>query len=235
MRNRARVEHVDSIDERVAASGTQGYAEHAAELIERYEAVSFNQKHDAVLHLIPSNPSRVLDIGAGTGADAAWLATKGHRVLAVEPTSELRTYGIARHPSPLIEWVDDSLPRLEGVVRRQQTFDLVLLTAVWMHLDEQARRLAMPIVASLLAPGGVLIMSLRHGPVPSGRLMFEVPTTETIAVAAACGLSALLSVRVASAQPANRKAGVVWSRIAFAHEHWVASHHNGPSTKGIQA
>ena len=160
--------------------GTQGYAEHAAQLIERYEAVSFPEKNRAVLHLVPSPPASVLDIGAGTGADAAWLAGRGHQVLAVEPTAELRSYGVARYPSPSIEWIDDSLPRLVGVIGRQQKFDLVFLSAVWMHLDKPARTLDMPIVASLLAWDGVVIMSLRHGTVPSGRVMFEVPAAEAI-------------------------------------------------------
>jgi 2-polyprenyl-3-methyl-5-hydroxy-6-metoxy-1,4-benzoquinol methylase len=198
--------------------GTQGYAQQAADLIERYETASFIEKHKAVLHLIPPGPSRVLDIGAGTGADAAWLANRGHNVLAVEPTDEFRSYGIAHHASPLIEWLDDSLPRLEQVVQRQQTFSVVLLTAVWMHLDEMARSLAMPIVASLLAPGGLLMMSLRHGPVPRGRLMFEVQASEAIAGAVGCGLTALLNVERASVQPANRALGVMWSHLAFARD-----------------
>jgi protein-L-isoaspartate O-methyltransferase len=32
----------------------------------------------------------VLDIGSGTGRDAAGLAAMGHSVVAVEPTAELR-------------------------------------------------------------------------------------------------------------------------------------------------
>jgi len=80
--------------------GTQGYAEEAEDLIERYESVPFTEKHAAVLHLIPSAPCDVLDIGSGTGADAAYLAELGHRVVAVEPTDPLRTPGMALHPSP---------------------------------------------------------------------------------------------------------------------------------------
>jgi 2-polyprenyl-3-methyl-5-hydroxy-6-metoxy-1,4-benzoquinol methylase len=164
---------------------------------------------------MPRAPSWVLDIGAGTGADATWLASQGHRVLAVEPTRELRAYGIERHASPLIEWMDDCLPRLEQVLRRRQAFDRVLLTAVWMHLDENERALAMPILASLLASGGMVVMSLRHGPVPAGRVMFEVTPEETVALAAKEGLQAVFNARSASTQAANREAGVTWSHLAF--------------------
>jgi hypothetical protein len=40
-----------------AMRGMQGYAEQADGLVERYEAVGFHDKHQAVLHLIPSAPS----------------------------------------------------------------------------------------------------------------------------------------------------------------------------------
>ena len=141
-----------------------------------------------------------------TVADAAWLAGLGHRVVAVEPTDGLRLPGMALHPSALITWVNDSLPHLVMTRKRGQKFDLVMITAVWMHLDELERQQAMPKVASLIRRGGVLIMSLRHGPSPPRRRMFEVSTAETIQLAQAHGLQSLLNVHTASAQPVNRQA-----------------------------
>jgi methylase of polypeptide subunit release factors len=79
--------------------GTHGYAEQAEELIKRYEAIDFDHKHEAFLHLLPKTPGWALDIGAGSGADAAWLAHKGYRVVAVEPTNEFRLRGMGLHPS----------------------------------------------------------------------------------------------------------------------------------------
>src|SRR4051812_8147427 len=73
-----------------ARASMAGYAEEAAALIKQYERISFAEAHRQVLHLMPVTPGRVLDIGAGTGRDAAALATMGHSVLAVEPTEELR-------------------------------------------------------------------------------------------------------------------------------------------------
>lgn len=195
--------------------GTQGYAEQADELVGRYEAIGFTDKHRALLHLLPASPARVLDIGAGTGADAAWLAQQGHRVVAVEPTREMRSHGMALHPSTSIEWVDDSLPRLDRVLERAQRFELVMLTAVWMHLDEEERRFAMPVLASLLEPDGVLALTIRRGPVPAGRVMFDVSAEETVALARECGLRAVLRVNGPSMHAVNRQAGVTWSQLAF--------------------
>ena len=195
--------------------GTQGYAEQAAELILRYESVPFEHKYRAERHLLPAVPSRILDVGAGTGADAAWLAARSHTVLAVEPTAALRVAGQARHPHPTIEWLDDSLPELARVRHRRQQFDVLMLTAVWMHLDLAERARAMPTLAALLAPRGLLLLSLRHGPVPAQRRMFEVSGAETVALAQSHGLECVLQMAAESSQAVNRAAGVHWTRLAF--------------------
>ncbi|MGL6160352.1 class I SAM-dependent methyltransferase [Microbulbifer sp.] len=195
--------------------GIQGYGEQADELIKRYEAVSFEEKHQPELHVLPVSPALILDVGAGTGADAAWFASKGHSVIAVEPTDELREPGKALHPSPAIEWVKDSLPDLALVLARKQQFDAVMLTAVWMHLDREERRRGMPKLNSLLAPGGVLVITLRHGPVPEGRRMFDVGEDETIALAKASGLQSILCTHTESIQDFNRAQHVTWTRLAF--------------------
>lgn len=88
-----------------------------------------------------------------------------------------------------------------------------MLTAVWMHLDEQQRRQAMPRVAALIRPGGVMMISLRHGPVPDGRRMFDVTAAETIGLAHA---QATICVQHLEAGDGllNRR-GVTWDRMAF--------------------
>lgn len=195
--------------------GTEGYSEDAESLIPRYEGVSFIEKYKAVLHLLPTKASKILDIGAGTGGDAAWLATKGHCILAIEPTDQLRETGARLHLSSQIEWLDDSLPMLLKTMARKEVFDLALVTAVWTHLDEKERKQAMSNIAALLKPGALLIMSLRHGPAPANRRTFEVTAEETIELAQRDGLRESLYVRTESVQPTNRQAGVMWSWLAF--------------------
>lgn len=195
--------------------GTEGYSEDAESLISRYESVLFTEKYKAVIHLLPTKPSKILDIGAGTGVDAAWLATKDHCILAVEPTDLLREGGAKLHPSSQIEWLDDSLPMLLKTMARKEVFELVLVTAVWVHLAEKERKQAMSIIAALLKPGALLIMSLRHGPSPANRRVFEVSAEETIELAKQVGLREVLYMRTESVQLINRQAGVMWSWLAF--------------------
>jgi SAM-dependent methyltransferase len=196
----------------VRVSGTENYAEEAPELLKRYESISFDDAHRSVMHVLPKEPCRVLDIGAGTGRDAAAFAALGHRVVAVEPTEEMRRGAMALHPTPSIEWLDDSLPDLARLATRDEEFDVVMLTAVWMHLDVQQRRRAMPNVARLVRNGGMIIMTLRHGPVPPGRRMFEVSAEETIGQAAPLRLVCVLN---RPAELSLRQPGVSWTRIAF--------------------
>jgi SAM-dependent methyltransferase len=165
------------------------------------------------MFLIPPAPARIVDIGAGTGRDAAGFAAMGHTVTAVEPTAEMRQAAMALHPSPRIEWVDDSLPDLALLHARSEAFDVVMLTAVWMHLDERQRQRAMPRVAGLVRPGGVMMLSLRYGPVPPGRRMFDVSAGETVQLPRAEGLT--LSLRLDHQDGLLGRPGVSWTRLAF--------------------
>jgi RNA:NAD 2'-phosphotransferase (TPT1/KptA family) len=60
----------------------------------------------------------------------------GHSVVAVEPVDELRAAGINFYKTSNVVWLDDSLPELCLVRARAETFGTVMITAVWMHLDE---------------------------------------------------------------------------------------------------
>ncbi|MFJ2865542.1 class I SAM-dependent methyltransferase [Kitasatospora sp. NPDC087314] len=172
-------------------SSTAGYSEAAEELAAQYESVTFAEVHGDLLHCYPGPPAAVLDVGAGTGRDAAALAALGHPVVAAEPTAELRAVGERLHAGSGVRWVADALPGLPQLSAGAERFDLVLVTAVWMHLAPAEQPLAMDAIGWLLAPGGRLALTLRHGPVPPGRRMFDIRPEETVALAAARGLHLL--------------------------------------------
>lgn len=62
------------------------YEQNASSLANQYESLSFQDVHGSLLDLLPAPGSTVLDIGAGSGRDAAWFAANGYEVVAVEPS-----------------------------------------------------------------------------------------------------------------------------------------------------
>jgi SAM-dependent methyltransferase len=188
------------------------YAESADRLAREYESLAFEDTHEAFLPLLPPSPATAADIGSGTGRDAAALAARGYAVTAVEPVPELRQVARRLHPDPAISWLADSLPTLSRV---RGPFDLILLSAVWMHLDQAERPTAMARLRELLAPAGRLCVSLRHGPPPPDRRMFDVSDEETIALAEDSGLRLLH--RTSRSGDRLGRPQVHWTSLAFAH------------------
>ncbi|MEQ1853976.1 MAG: class I SAM-dependent methyltransferase, partial [Chthoniobacteraceae bacterium] len=135
-------------------------------------------------NLLPSGNGIVLDVGAGTGRDAAWLASRGLEVVAVEPSTAMREEARRRHADARIQWINDSLPDFRQASRLGLTFDFILLSAVWMHIPESDRARAFRKLVTLLKPGGVIAMSLRQGPADSDRGMHPVsePEIERLAI-----------------------------------------------------
>ncbi|MFC5661525.1 class I SAM-dependent methyltransferase [Kitasatospora misakiensis] len=196
-------------------ASTAGYGEAAEQLAAQYEAVTFAEVHREALHLFPERPVDVLDVGAGSGRDAAALAGLGHRVVAAEPTAELRRIGERLHAGSGVRWVDDALPALPRLGATGERFDVVLLTAVWMHLAADERTRAMAALTGLLAPAGRLFLSLRHGPVPAGRRMYDVSAEETVELAGTCGLRPVLRTERADL---HGRSGVHWTVLVLERE-----------------
>ncbi len=197
------------------ASGTEGYGEQAPILLIRYEERTFEQEHGDAVEFFPREPCSIIDIGAGTGRDAGHFAGFGHRVLAVEPTREMREPAMALHPESSIEWMDDSLPELAKVLSRGETFDVVNFNAVWMHLDEAQRERGMENVAKLCHPGTRMFFTLRHGRVPRGRRMFDVTGAETVALAKPYGLTPIFELTEDSIDADNLAKGIRWTRLVL--------------------
>ncbi len=193
----------------------KGYAADAARLVPQYEAICYAEVFAPVADLLPRRPCRVLDVGAGTGRSAAGFAEQGHWVVAAEPVGAFVDAARRLHPSPRISWVQDRLPDLPLVRATEERFELITLVGVWQHLPLEQRGAAMATLAGLVAPGGRLILSLRHGPGAPSRPCFPCSPDETILSAQGCGLGLVSKREAASVQQTNRDAGVTWTWLAF--------------------
>jgi SAM-dependent methyltransferase len=183
--------------------------------IERSEAVSSENLFGPFLDMFPPPPARIVDIGAGTGRDAAWLSRRGYEVTAVEPVAELRDAAIGLHATDGIAWCDGTLPDLVLVPAPEGGFDVALLSAVWQHLDDRDRALSMPNIADLTADGGLVLISLRQGPSAPSPTLHAASVQATLDLASANGLRMEREVRIESMQVADRAAGIYWTWLAF--------------------
>lgn len=194
--------------------GSEGYAEVASQFCTLSESIDFDAIHACLLPLLPDAGGRVLDVGAGSGRDAAALAARGYDVVAIEPTPAFLQAARDTHRSPRIHWLADGLPDLASLEGDRDGFDFVGCHAVWQHVPGDERARAMARVAALLRPGGVFAVGLRHGPAGAGTYYFPPDVEGTIGLARDAGLSLALRLdHQPSALP--HKTHVTWTRLAF--------------------
>ncbi|WP_221799836.1 class I SAM-dependent methyltransferase [Oceanobacter mangrovi] len=161
------------------------YDKHAAQLARLYDDLEFEQLYSDWFN--DQTPvGKALDIGCGSGRDACWLASHGWHVTAVEPATAMRE--LARHKASeqgigqeALRWVDDALPSLGHVPG--DAYQLILVSAVWMHLSTAHRPMALRRMAQLLADDGMLVMTMRNGPSEMDRPMYPVSEVEVRAIA----------------------------------------------------
>lgn len=180
------------------------YNQNATDLARQYLSKSFNEVHHSWCHFVPAmieNPNaRILDIGAGAGRDVKYfaeLAAKLHskenniQIIAVEPATELSRLGQTITQNLQVKWLADTLPALNVLTKQEVSFDLILLSAVWMHIPPTDRARSMRKLANLLKPGGQLVISLRYGQTEAEcrqRNMYVVCADELKRLATAVGL-----------------------------------------------
>ena len=191
---------------------TGWYDSRAPECAIAYESLDAVALNGWLSGLIPERPGLVIDIGAGTGRDAAWLATVGHESIAVEPSAAMRAQGTGLHSHPRLRWMDDSLPELPRLSRLGLSADLIVVNGVWQHLAAADRPRALRKMAALLRSGGVLAITLRHGPSEPERQMHPVSRDELERLAQAAGMYV---ERVVTATDALGREGVTWTNMAL--------------------
>jgi len=190
-----------------------GYDAYAERLAERYESIEADRVHAAFLDFLPAGAQRLaLDVGAGSGRDAAWLASRNFEVVAVEPSDRMRAEAVRRHGTVGVRWLADRLPDLGRVHALGLSFDVILLSGVFMHISPKERPRAFRKLVTLLKPGGLLLISVRDGIGHPERPMWEVTTGELEALARAHGLAVL--ERSASTDQLGRD-DVHWTSFAL--------------------
>lgn len=157
---------------------TDYYHKNSQSLCKKYESVSFESVHKGWMEYLPTMKGHVLDVGAGSGRDAAWLSHQGFTVTAVEPVDQFIIAAEKLHSGLEIEWINDTLPQLSKLTRRYGEFSLILLSAVWMHIKLDERNTAFAALSDLNSADGLLVITLRHGLSQDERKMYPVAVKE---------------------------------------------------------
>ncbi len=193
---------------------TRYYNKNARQLSDLYDSLSSDDVHRSwAENYLRKEPGLACDIGAGSGRDANWLANKGWDVIAVEPSIEMRALAEDRSHGN-IAWLDDALPSLGKLRSLGHRFDLILLSAVWMHVAPANRERAFRIVSELLKPSGVLVISLRHGSdkIENRERGFRAVSSDEILIYAKSRALALTSH---SKTPDPNRPHVQWETLVF--------------------
>lgn len=143
------------------------FNERAKELAAQYNALDREKVHADLLEKLPEGGSlRVLDIGAGSGADAAMFAKRGYQVMAAEPAEALRAEGQKAFKDNKIKWVAEALPEFGKGVAAAAPYDVVTSVGVLQYLDKEDRATALKKMFSLAAAGGFVEVQY---PTPASR------------------------------------------------------------------
>ncbi len=155
---------------------------------------------------------RVLDLGCGSGRDAFWTAQQGVSVVGVDGSSEMLAQARKDHAHHLINYIEDKAPAFDKLRQANLKFDVVLMGAFLFHFDTAERQQIYSGLKTLLRDRAQIFLTLRHGPVPEGRVMHHVPLQELQDFAQAQnGTTHFHGVKT---DPLNR-AGVSWSHISL--------------------
>ena len=192
---------------------SQWYDSNVDLMVSRYERFAFGEIHENLLkHLPTKRPCRALDVGSGTGRDAAALAELGIDVTAVEPSDAVRKKAEELHPHPRVDWVKDSLPKLKTILKIGSRYDLILLSAVWMHIAPSSREKAFRRLVTLLHPDGLMYITLRHGPFEALQGFWDISDDNIYNLAHKNGL---FVVNRSTVDDKLGNEGVTWTRIVL--------------------
>jgi 2-polyprenyl-3-methyl-5-hydroxy-6-metoxy-1,4-benzoquinol methylase len=194
--------------------GTEGYEKFVPLFIQSSQNLDFNLVCKDFVDFLPSKNSNILDLGAGAGQNSAALDKLGFNVTAIEPMIEFLNAAMFKYRETSIKWLHGSLPDITCLDADKETFDFVLIDAVWHHLCQDERDIATARISSLINKNGRCAISLRNGPSGMGTRVFPTNSDNTINLFESYGFKCIFSL---SNQPSilPHKDKVKWHRIVL--------------------
>ena len=133
------------------------YLEHTSELAERYESANVADLHEKLLSCF-SKGANLLEIGCGSGRDAAFMLGQGYHVTGMDGSKEMINMAVTYHPGLKDHLFVKKLP--ENLTFDICPFDGIYSIAVLMHFELPAIKLIIKKVADILKPKGRFLFSV---------------------------------------------------------------------------
>jgi len=133
------------------------YSQNSLKVAERYESADVTQLHEFLSSSLESG-GRLLELGCGSGRDAAFMVSQGFNVLATDGSASMVEQAKLHHPELSAHVVHLKLP--DGLSNALGIFDGIYAVAVLMHLSVQEIENTITAVNSLLATKGRFVFSV---------------------------------------------------------------------------
>lgn len=132
------------------------YDKQAADYANEWESQPIGEDlHETIKTFFTHGPT--IDVGCGSGRDAAWLNANGYPTVGVDASKGLLSQAHERHPE--LDLFYSALPELSGVA--QESFENVLCETVIMHLPIDLIEASVQKLLTLLKSQGILYLSWR--------------------------------------------------------------------------
>lgn len=174
------------------------YITHGKDRIRRYESADVSALQSRLADSFPPG-ARLLELGCGSGRDAAFMLKNGFDVTASDGVREMIDGAAACHPDLAGRLVCIRLPR--DLTPALGCYDGVYAVATLMHLTRPAIQEVLAGIRQILAPGGRLFFSvpLCHDEIQDdeldgkGRRFVTMPGTAWIGLCQRAGFDILAS------------------------------------------
>ena len=133
------------------------YDNNAQEVSDRYEAFDFCERQSNLMTLI-SDCRKILEIGCGSGRDAAFLLSKGFDITAIDGSRPMLDEAAKRHPELTDRLHQHKMPA--ALPFPDGNFDAVVSNAMLMHLNKHDIERAISETCRVLKKGGLFYFSV---------------------------------------------------------------------------
>ena len=186
-------------------------------LVRRYEEADVTQLQERLATAFEPG-DKLLELGCGSGRDAAFMHAKGFDVLAVDGTPTMVEHAVRLHPELVGRVKCFSLPEI--LPYTTSSFDGVYALAVLMHLTRRGIEESVAEVYRVLKQGGSFLFSVpsARGDVNTndrddmGRLFSSLALSDWITVCETCGFHKL---KVWENSDGLGRPEVRWSSLLF--------------------